>query len=169
MNTQVVKTANQPPKPTIMSASSASASRNASNKSSAPKEIICGETFNPDKDLKYSKPKANSSGGKSVGILNASTNGATYISTPLMLTWGVSTFEDKKTGEKSYSMSLQFPGEEYNTPAISKFRANIEKFENKELLKLFCILIEHSILKDGIRERNESDVENMIKSIDFKV
>lgn len=43
----------------------------------------------------------------------------------------------------------------------------IEKFENKELLKLFCILIEHSILKDGIRERNEMDVENMIKSIDF--
>ena len=75
-----------------MSASIAPASCNASNKSSGPKEIICGETFNPDKDLKYSKPKANSSGGKSVGILNASTNGATYLSTPLMLTWGVSTF-----------------------------------------------------------------------------
>jgi len=113
-----------------MSASSTSASY-ASSKSSAPKEILVGETFNPIKDLKYSKPKANSSGGKSVGILNASTNGATYISTPLMLTWGVSTFEDKKTGEKSYSMSLQFPGEEYNTPAITKFRANLVKFEEK--------------------------------------
>jgi hypothetical protein len=130
MNTQVVKTANQPPKPTtIMSASSSSASY--ANKSSAPKEILVGETFNPAKDLKYSKPKANTSGGKSVGILNASTNGATYISTPLMLTWGVSTFEDKKTGEKTYSMSLQFPGEEYNTPAITKFRANLVKFEEK--------------------------------------
>ena len=114
-----------------MSASIASASRNASNKSSAPKEIICGETFNPDKDLKYSKPKANSAGGKSVGILNASTNGATYLSSPLMLTWGVSTFEDKKSSDKSYSMSLQFPGEEYNTPAITKFRANLTKFEEK--------------------------------------
>ena len=113
-----------------MSASTASTSR-VGNKSSAPKEIICGETFNPDKDLKYSKPKANSAGGKSVGILNASTNGATYISTPLMLTWGVSTFEDKKTGEKTYSMSLQFPGEEYNTPAITRFRENIVKFEEK--------------------------------------
>jgi len=131
MNTQVVKTANQPPKPIIMSASSSSASASHASKSSAPKEILVGETFNPAKDLKYSKPKANSSGGKSVGILNASTNGATYISTPLMLTWGVSTFEDKKTGEKSYSMSLQFPGEEYNTPAITKFRANIVKFEEK--------------------------------------
>lgn len=99
--------------------------------SKAPKEIISGETFNADKDTKYSKPKINASGGKSVGILNGTTNGATYVSTPLMMTWGVSAFEDKKTGEKSYSMSLQFPGEEYNTPSIAKFRANIEKFEQK--------------------------------------
>lgn len=45
----------------------------------------------------------------------------------------------------------------------------IEKRDNKELLKLFCILIEHSILKDGIRERNESDKENRVKSIDFSI
>ena len=113
-----------------MSAQSATAP-NKSSKPSAPKEILSGETFNPDKDIKYSKPKVNASGGKSVGILNATTNGATYLSTPLMMTWGVSAFEDKKTGEKSYSMSLQFPGEEYNTAAITKFRANIVKFEQK--------------------------------------
>ena len=109
-------------------------SKSSSSKSTvskAPKEILSGETFNAEKDTKYSKPKVNASGGKSVGILNVTTNGATYVSTPLMMTWGVSEFADKKTGEKSYSMSLQFPGEEYNTPAISKFRANIEKFENK--------------------------------------
>lgn len=45
----------------------------------------------------------------------------------------------------------------------------IEKFDNKELLKLFCILIEHSILKDGIRERNERDVDSRVKSIDFNM
>lgn len=115
---------------TINTMSAQHASKPAS-KSSAPKEIISGESFNVDKDIKYSKPKVNASGGKSVGILNATTNSATYVSTPLMMTWGVSAFEDKKTGEKSYSMSLQFPSEEYNTPAISKFRANIEKFEQK--------------------------------------
>ena len=112
-----------------MSAQSAKSSY--STKPSTVKEILSGETFNSDKDIKYSKPKVNSSGGKSVGILNASTNGATYVSTPLMMTWGVSEFADKKTGEKTYSMSLQFPGEEYNTPAITKFRANIVKFEEK--------------------------------------
>ena len=129
MNTQVVKPTNQQVNNNTMSAPTASASTKSS--SSAPKEILSGETFNPAKDLKYSKPKANSSGGKSVGILNASTNSATFISTPLMMTWGVSTFEDKKTGEKTYSMSLQFPGEEYNTPTITKFRANLAKFEEK--------------------------------------
>ena len=113
-----------------MSAQSA-AKYSSTSKSSAPKEILSGETFNPDKDIKYSKPKVNASGGKSVGILNATTNGATYVSTPLMMTWGVSAFEDKKTGDKSYSMSLQFPSEEYNTPAIAKFRANVTKFEEK--------------------------------------
>lgn len=45
----------------------------------------------------------------------------------------------------------------------------IEKFDNKELLKLFCILIEHSTLKDGIREKNERDIENRVKSIDFSM
>ena len=45
----------------------------------------------------------------------------------------------------------------------------IEKYDNKELLKLFCILIEHSILKDDIRKRNERDVENRVKSIDFSM
>ena len=108
-----------------------SATTSSASKSSAPKEIISGETFNPSKDIKYSKPKVNSSGGKSIGVLNATTNSATYIATPLMMTWGVTEFADKKTGEKTYSMSLQFPGEEYNTPAIAKFRANIAKFEEK--------------------------------------
>lgn len=108
-----------------------SASTSSASKSSAPKEIISGETFNPSKDVKYSKPKVNSSGGKSIGVLNAITNSATYIATPLMMTWGVSEFSDKKTSEKTYSMSLQFPGEEYNTPAIARFRANIVKFEEK--------------------------------------
>ncbi len=126
----MIKIANQPQsQPNSMSAQAVS----AKSKSSAPatKEILSGETFNPDKDIKYAKPKVNSSGGKSVGILNSSTNGSTLISTPLMMTWGVSEFEDKKSGDKSYTMALQFPGEEYNTPSISKFRENIAKFEEK--------------------------------------
>jgi len=43
----------------------------------------------------------------------------------------------------------------------------IEKYNNKEILNLFCILIEHSILKDDIDKKNEEDKENRVKSIDF--
>jgi hypothetical protein len=45
----------------------------------------------------------------------------------------------------------------------------IEKNNNTELLKLFCILIENSILKDSIKKKNEEDVENRVKSIDFTI
>jgi hypothetical protein len=94
--------------------------------------IISGTTFNPSTDVKYAKVKVNNSGGKSVGILNATTNSALNIQTPLMLTWGVNENVDKKTGEvQSYSMALQFPSEEYKTPGVSKFFTALQQFEAK--------------------------------------
>lgn len=45
----------------------------------------------------------------------------------------------------------------------------IEKYDNKEILKLFCILIENSILREDINNRNEQDIANKIKSIDFTI
>jgi hypothetical protein len=89
--------------------------------------ILCGTDFTPSTDIKYSKPKVDSRGGKSVGILNASSNGATYISTPLMLTWGVSDYE----GNERYEMALQFPSEEYATTDTSNFMKNMVDFETK--------------------------------------
>jgi hypothetical protein len=94
--------------------------------------IISGVTMNPETDMKYAKVKVNNSGGKSVGILNAATNAALNIQTPLMLTWGVNENVDKKTGEvQSYTMALQFPSDEYKTPQVSKFFAAIQAFEAK--------------------------------------
>jgi hypothetical protein len=94
--------------------------------------IISGTTFNPSTDIKYAKVKVNNSGGKSVGILNAATNTALNLQTPLMLTWGVNENTDKKTGEvQSYSMALQFPSDEYKTANISKFFAVMQAFEAK--------------------------------------
>jgi hypothetical protein len=94
--------------------------------------IISGVNMNPETDIKYAKVKVNNSGGKSVGILNSSTNSALNLQTPLMLTWGVNENTDKKTGEvQSYSMALQFPSDEYKTPAVSKFFANMQQFEAK--------------------------------------
>lgn len=102
------------------------------NTMAATQSIISGTTFNPNTDIKYAKVKVNNSGGKSVGILNATTNTALNIQTPLMLTWGVNENTDKKTGEvQSYSMALQFPSDEYKTANISKFFAAMQAFETK--------------------------------------
>jgi hypothetical protein len=101
-------------------------------KPESAQSIISGVSMNPDTDIKYAKVKINNSGGKSVSILNAASNSALNIQTPLMLTWGVNENTDKKTGEvQSYSMALQFPSDEYKTPNVSKFFAAMQAFETK--------------------------------------
>jgi len=101
-------------------------------KSESAQSIISGVSFNPETDTKYAKVKVNNSGGKSVSILNAASNSALNLQTPLMLTWGVNENTDKKTGEvQSYSMALQFPSDEYKTPQVSKFFAAMQAFETK--------------------------------------
>ena len=47
------------------------------------KTILSGADFTPSSDVKYSKLKVDARGSKSIGIVNAASNGATYISTPL--------------------------------------------------------------------------------------
>lgn len=96
-------------------------------------ENICinAAAFNPAKHIRYTKPKVNKSGGKSVGILNSATNKQLMLSTPLMLTWGVQKFVDEKTGKESYDMALQFPNSDYATEQTSAFLKNIEAFEAK--------------------------------------
>jgi len=102
------------------------------NKSESAQAIISGVTMNPETDIKYAQVKVNNSGGKSVSILNAATNAALNIQTPLMLTWGVNENTDKKTGEvQSYTMALQFPSDEYKTPQVGKFFTAIQAFEAK--------------------------------------
>jgi hypothetical protein len=70
-------------------------------------------TFQPSSDFKYAPPRANKSGGKSVGIQSTKDNKSLHLSTPLMMTWGVSPYENQQTGAiESYDMSLQFPREQ---------------------------------------------------------
>lgn len=88
--------------------------------------IIDSTIFNVA-DVKYSAPKANASGGKSINILNPKTKSALRLSTPLMLTWGASDFE----GNQKFEMSLQFPSEEYHSDDASAFLENMKAFEEK--------------------------------------
>lgn len=82
--------------------------------------MIQGVSFRPDSDIRYSKPKINSSGGKSVGVVNAHTGQSLYLGTPLLMTWGIQEFIDDKTKKVSYDMALQFPSDEYHQSAESK-------------------------------------------------
>jgi hypothetical protein len=97
----------------------------------ASEMVIPGASFNPLTDMKYTKPKVNSLGGRSVGIVNAKTSTVLNLSSPLMLTWGVNDFTDDKTGKVSYDLALQFPNEGFETPATKKFIANMAAFEKK--------------------------------------
>ena len=95
------------------------------------KTILSGADFSPSSDIKYSKLKVDARGGKSVGILNSGSNSATYISTPLMLTWGINEHVDEKSGRVTYDMALQFPSEEYAKPDTTNFLNNMIEFENR--------------------------------------
>ena len=97
----------------------------------ASEMVIPGASFNPDKDMKYTKPKVNSVGGRSVGIVNSKTSTVLNLSSPLMLTWGVQSFTDDKSGKVSYDLALQFPNEGFETPATKKFLENMAAFEKK--------------------------------------
>jgi hypothetical protein len=93
--------------------------------------VLAGASFNPLTDMKYTKPKVNNVGGRSVGIVNSKTSTVLNLSSPLMLTWGVQDFTDDKTGKVSYDLALQFPNEGFETPATKKFLANMSVFEKK--------------------------------------
>ena len=91
------------------------------------KTILSGADFSPSSDVKYSKPKVDARGSKSIGIVNTASNGATYISTPLMITWGVSDYE----GNERYEMALQFPSEDYAKDDTTNFLNNMIELETR--------------------------------------
>jgi hypothetical protein len=94
--------------------------------------IVDGTVFNAE-NIRYTTPKVNASGGKSIGILSTDTNTGVRISTPLMLTWGASDFVDPTSGKSNgkFEMSLQFPRGEYATEDTAAFLKNMIAFEAK--------------------------------------
>ena len=93
--------------------------------------MIQGVSFRPETDVKYSKSKVNSSGGKSVGVVNAHTGQSLFLGTPLLMTWGIQEFIDEKTKKVSYDMALQFPSDEYQSADSKAFLEAMVAFEKK--------------------------------------
>jgi hypothetical protein len=86
--------------------------------------------------IKYMTPKPlGDKGMKAVNLISSQTNRSLHVSTPLMLTWGISDFVDEKTGESDgkYSISLAFPNDEYRNIQTDTFLEKIKEFENKIL------------------------------------
>lgn len=85
--------------------------------------------------VRYMQPKVNDRGGKSINIISTQSNRSLYVSTPLLMTWGISDFVDEKTGEADgkFSMSLAFPNETYATSDTNDFLSKLKAFENQIL------------------------------------
>jgi hypothetical protein len=100
---------------------------------SSPVVLSVGD-WNPS-IVKFMQPKVNERGGKSISIISGQTNRSLHISTPLMVTWGISDFVDEKTGESDgkYSMSLSFPNDDYATASTREFLQKLKDFENQVL------------------------------------
>lgn len=94
-------------------------------------QIVNFANYNPTSDISYAKPKLNASGGKNISIFNSKVKKTTMLSTPLMLTWGLSEFVDDKTGKRSYDMSLQFPNSDYPDADGETFLQKLIQFESK--------------------------------------
>ena len=94
--------------------------------------IIDGTLFNVS-DIMYTTPKATPQGAKSVNILNKKTKTGLTLSTPLMLTWGAAEFVDQATGQGDgkFTLSLQFPGKEYENEDTTSFLKNMKALEDK--------------------------------------
>ena len=94
--------------------------------------IIDGTLFNVN-DIMYTTPKATAQGAKSVNILNKKTKTGLTLSTPLMLTWGASEFVDQSSGvgDGKFTLSLQFPGKEYENDDTTAFLNNMKALEDK--------------------------------------
>ena len=93
--------------------------------------IVSATDFTPATDMLYTKVKVNSVGGKSIGIINTNTKRSLMVSTPIMLNWGVDVFENPNGN--SYSISLQFPREEFATEATNDLLNMIKSMESKIL------------------------------------
>lgn len=97
-------------------------------------QIIDATTFNAD-DIIYSAPKSTQQGAKFVNVLHKKTKRGITLTLPPFLTWGLADFVDSATGigDGRYSLSIQFPSAEYDTPQTSACLQNFKNLESKFL------------------------------------
>lgn len=95
--------------------------------------VLSVADWNPS-GMKYMAPKVNKSGGKSISIISRQTNRSLYISTPLMMTWGISDFVNEDgVADGKYGITLNFPNADYKSKATDDFLQKLKDFETQIL------------------------------------
>ena len=95
--------------------------------------VLSSAEWVPSK-IKYMPPKVNDRGGKAINMISDQSKRSLHISTPMMMTWGISDFiGDNGESDGKFSMSLNFPNQEYAKPATDQFLQKLKDFENQIL------------------------------------
>jgi Protein of unknown function (DUF2738) len=95
--------------------------------------VLSATEWVPSK-VKYMPPKVNERGGKTINMISTQSNRSLHITTPMMMTWGVADFiGDNGESDGKYSISLNFPNDEYRKPATDAFLQKLKDFENQIL------------------------------------
>ena len=85
-------------------------------------------------NIRYMAPRINDRGSKSVAVISTQSNRALYVSSPLLMTWGISDYVDEKgESDNKFNMSLVFPNEDYATPTSTEFLSKLKSFEEQIL------------------------------------
>ena len=102
--------------------------------SSAAKPVVLNTADWSPSSIKFMPPKVNERGGKAINIISTQTNRSLHISTPMMMTWGIADFiGDNGESDGKFSISLNFPNDDYKKPATDQFLQKLKDFENKIL------------------------------------
>lgn len=92
--------------------------------------VLSSADWSPS-SVKFMPPKVNERGGKSINIISTQTNRSLHTSTPMMMTWGVADFiGDNGESDGKFSMSLNFPNDDYRKPATDQYLQKLKEFEN---------------------------------------
>jgi hypothetical protein len=96
------------------------------------KPIVISTTEWEPTSIKFMPPKLNASGVmKNVNVISTQTNRSLHISAPMMMTWGISDYDDGSGGDGRFNMTLNFPTEDYRKPSTDIFLKKVIDFENQ--------------------------------------
>ena len=104
----------------------------SSSKPSTP--VVLGPSDWDTSAVKFLPPRVNDMGGKAINVISRQTNRSLHISTPLMMTWGIADYVNEHgESDGKFSITLNFPNEEYSTDATREFLKKMKDFECKIL------------------------------------